>query len=114
MFEYLNPGFIIMALLVIVPGSFTLIIISKNKKKETERKVIKTFMMIVSIVPIWHAYYTYQTAEDNIGYFKQNKELHCASLTSSYKVSKNDNWQLDKNYFVKDSLMIKANHCKIF
>ena len=113
MLEYMHPALIYVGLITLFALLIALLVSYKDKDGKTARKVITTFILISIIMPTSQAYYTQQTAQENMQHFKQDKVLQCTSL-SSYKVSKEDGWELDKNYFIKDSLMIRADHCKIF
>ncbi|MDQ7067973.1 MAG: hypothetical protein Q9M40_08365 [Sulfurimonas sp.] len=52
------------------------------------------------------------SAEENIKKFKSAKVLRCTSKEQQYRVSKKDGWEVDKYFFIKDSLMIRADKCE--
>ncbi len=52
------------------------------------------------------------TAEGNIKSYMEFKVLRCKNDSSKYRVSKQDGWEVDGFYFIKDSLMIRANKCE--
>ena len=112
MFDYLNMGLVVIEsillflALLVLPG----ISVDMDKKVYTN---IKFLIFVTLSIPTLDAYSAYLTANENITHFNKNKELRCTNA-SSYLVSKKDGWKFDKTYFIKDSLMIRADHCKIF
>ena len=64
------------------------------------------------------AYASYSDAKSNLHYFQKGNTLVCFSgggiysSANRYRVSKEEGWQIEKNYFYKDSLMIRADKCK--
>jgi len=46
-------------------------------------------------------------------YFSNGEQLICEGNDSNkYSVSSKEGWSRDKNYFKKESLMIRADRCK--
>ncbi len=43
---------------------------------------------------------------------KHHKILECKNNNNLYRVSKEDGWSVDGLYFIKDSLMIRADMCE--
>ncbi len=60
----------------------------------------------------------FETAKSNEKEFKKGATLKCYSGaglysgSTTYRVSKKKGWELDKKYFVKDSISISANKCE--
>ena len=109
MFEYMNYNALIFF------GVFFVFPILLFKVKEP--------LMILSVVVLiglifWDAYNSYTTAQESKAYFKGGTSLKCISgggLYSSaneYRVSKKNGWKMEGDYFIKDSLMIRANKCE--
>ena len=66
---------------------------------------------IISIFVV--AYNDEQNAIDNGNAFaKNNRVLECTNNNNLYRVSKKDGWGVDGLYFIKDSLMIRADMCE--
>lgn len=113
MLEYLNYGglgaYVFIAISMIILGHM--------------KKTIPVFSYILLLTSIGGFLYMandeYTTAMQNIDDFKnKNATLKCMSggglytSADTYKVSLNDGWTLDKNYFIKESLMVAANKCE--
>jgi len=59
------------------------------------------------------AYISEQDAIDNTTtMLKHNRVLQCKNNKNLYRVSKKDGWSVDGFYFIKDSLMIRADMCE--
>ena len=60
----------------------------------------------------------FETAKDNMKGFKKEAAFKCYSGgglysgADTYRVSRKDGWELDKKYFVKDSISIRVNKCE--
>ena len=105
MFEYMNMSAFVVVL-------FFSITIFMTKDKFTAILVVFLYILIA-----YDAYSSYDNALENMKYFNNKKSLTCFSgggLYSSankYYVDKSSGWILKKDYFIKDSLMIRANKC---
>ena len=65
------------------------------------------------------AYDEHSTGLENINDFKNKKAtLKCVSggglytSPNTYRVSLDDGWQVDKDYFIKESFMVRADKCE--
>jgi len=107
MFEYTNEGTIIVNIIVIC---LMLMVISFDKGRNGGT----IFVLFIWITfNFYFIYDTNKTANNNISKFKAGYKLICHSgLNATYSVSLQDNWKLDKQYFVKNSLMIRVNKCE--
>lgn len=80
------------------------------------------FLIIVAICIgfiLFDANSQHKTALKNVSDFKNKRAvLKCISggglysSANTYKVSIDDGWSVDKDYFIKDSLMVRANKCE--
>lgn len=113
MLEYFNYG----ALGIF--GFFLLIIflIDSNRKKKSIG--LYTVILICIGLIFYSAYDEYSTALKNINDFKnKNAALKCVSggglyaSADTYRVSLDDEWYIDKDYFIKESFMVSANKCE--
>ncbi len=114
MFEYLNYG----ALGVFGLFAFILFIANLLNKKEKYTGLYLLLFILIGLV-LLDAYNEHTTALKNINDFKnKNITLKCASggglysAADTYRVSLDDGWRLDKNYFIKESFMVRANKCE--
>lgn len=106
MFEYINPGVIIISLILIVP--LTVTYFSK------ERFGIFNTIVLIAIIAlnVYPPYHTYKSVIDNKALFIKGKTLTCSNTLFRYKIN-NKSWGIENDYFIqtKDSLMIRADQC---
>ena len=70
-----------------------------------------TIAAILSIFVV--AYISEQDAMSNIiAMNKHHRIFQCTNNNNLYRVSKKDGWGVDGFYFIKDSLMIRADMCE--
>jgi len=113
MFEYLNYGALgIFGFLGIIT-----ILININSKK-SPIGLYSILLILVGLI-FFSAYDERLTALKNINEFKnKNAILKCVSggglytKADTYRVSLDDGWQVDKDYFIKESFMVRANKCE--
>lgn len=113
MSEYLNYGAL---------GAFTFLAIVTIFLSFASKESHIGFLIIVSICIgfiLFDANSEHKTALKNISDFKhKGAVLKCISggglytLANTYKVSIDDGWSVDKDYFIKDSLVVRANKCE--
>ena len=113
MLEYLNYGGLGVFVFLII----TMIILGHMNKRIPIASYI--FLLVIIGAFLFMANDEYMTAQQNINDFKnQNATLKCVSggglytSADTYRVSLNDGWILDKNYFIKESLMVAAHKCE--
>ena len=113
MLEYLNYG----GLGVFSFMAITMIILGHSSEKAPLGSYV--FLLVSVGAFLFVADYEYTTTQQNINDFKNNNAtLKCMSggglytSADTYRVSLNDGWSLDKNYFVKESLMVAAHKCE--
>ena len=116
MFEYINPGFILIGSILLFLEFIMLGAESLEAKKEKRKLKISTFpkltfLVVIGII-IVPAYFTKNSIESNIQSFNEDVTLECSTLTTSYLVSKRTGWRLHKDNFTKDGLLIRADKCK--
>jgi len=109
MIEYLDKGLLIMSFFILF-SYIGLCVFSEKSKNLTIGLVVLFTISLLSNIVITVSNYNQSTKSMN--YFIAGNTIYCKNKSSNYKVSKYNNWQLEKNYFVKDSLMIRANNCK--
>ncbi|ADN08214.1 hypothetical protein [Sulfurimonas autotrophica] len=115
MLEYLNYGglgiFVFIAIIMIIMGHME------------KRTPVGSYIFLLTSISafLFMANNEYTTALQNINDFKnQNATLKCVSggglytSADTYRVSLNDGWSLDKNYFIKESFMVDADKCEKF
>jgi hypothetical protein len=80
-----------------------------KKYKVTIAVIVPIFIIIILL----EALNTQSNAQTNLQNFKNGSSFICKSNDNNqYKVSKKDGWSIDNNYFLKDSLLIRADKCK--
>ena len=94
-------------------------VVSKGKgEKESGTTVgVKLFFLFAALVfisfPFIDADNSQTTAKNNLIRFTNGAKLICKGEDSNkYSVSSKSGWDRDKNYFIKDSLLIRADECK--
>lgn len=103
MIEYINPGFVILFVLLLIP---LLGLIVSSKKNEFPI----FFTTLVAIATFIIFYYMpnslYQKVTNNINHFNGGGDLICYKILNStgYKISKNNGYSIDsKNTVVKEN-----------
>ena len=94
-------------------------IISKGKgEKESDTTAgAKLFFLFAALffisLPFIDADNSQTTAKNNLVHFTNGAKLICKGEDSNkYSVSSKSGWSRDKNYFQKDSFMIRADNCE--
>jgi len=94
-------------------------VVSKGKReKELDTTVgAKLFFLFAALffisLPFIDANNSQTTAKNNLIRFSNSAKLICKGEDSNkYSVSSKSGWSRDKNYFIKDSLMIRADRCE--
>lgn len=106
MFDYFNIRLFII-LLVLSP-----VILYKRDL------LISILFGFIFVLLLLEAYSCYSDAKKSMKYFQDGNTLICLSggglysSASRYSTSKQEGWQLQKNYFKKDSLLIGAKYTK--
>lgn len=123
MLEFIDIELVKGLLFLLITGSVTILSFSANneKQKNHHKDVSKNnekfywllFIGILIVIPFIDAKFSMSKAEQNIQNFKGIKVLRCIKKDSRYRVSKIDGWEVDGLYFVKDSLMIRADICEV-
>ena len=107
MLEYLNTGGVSVLLF------FSIVIFFLAK----EDKLLVFLVVLCFVLLFYDAYSAYSSANRNIKMFRSGNTLVCTSgggiytSANKYQVSISEGWTLDKNYFIKDSLMIRIDKC---
>ncbi len=104
---------------ILATGLAYVSVLSKGKRdKELDTTVgVKRFFLFVALVFISLSFIvadSYQTtAKNNLMRFSNGKSLICEGKDSNkYSVSSKNGWSRDKNYFIKDSILIRADRCE--
>ena len=106
--EFIDPQLILSSLLLLL-ATFLL----SAKKKGSEKGYLTVWVLLILIIinisaPLHEA----SCAEDYINEFSRGNSLTCKNSRDQYRVSMKDGWEVDKNYFIKESLMIRADMCE--
>lgn len=112
MFEYLNYG-----ALGVVGFLFIIFLGVSLASKEKSFGIYFLFIFLFSLI-ILDANSQYNTAKSNIKEFKKGYTLKCYSggglysSANTYRVELDDGWKANKDYFTKESFMVRANKCE--
>ena len=107
--EFIDKHLIISSVLLLLAS----LIASIGGRKSDVNFFMSWIFVLVIIFNIANPIYTASCAEDNIKEFSQGIGFTCKnSNDNKYRISKQDGWEVDKSYFVKESLMIRADMCE--
>jgi len=119
--ELIKALIVLSLTLAIMISSFA----AKNKKKEKRWQNSKksnakyywlVYMLFIVAVIFFQTDNSMTQAKENIKEFRGVKVLRCTNTQErdniKYRVSKKDGWEVDGFYFIKDSLMIRADKCE--
>jgi len=86
----------------------------KEQAPSTGVKLFFIFLVLFFILlPFIEADIDQTTAKNNLKRFSNGGSFICTGSDSSkYSVSSKNGWSRDKNYFTKNSLMIRADRCE--
>ena len=120
MMEFFSFGLVKASIIgILATGLAYVSVLSKGERgKELDTTVgVKLFFIFVALVFIslpFIAADSYQTtAKNNLVRFSNGKSMICEGKDSNkYSVSSKNGWSRDKNYFIKDSLLIRADECE--
>ena len=107
MFEYLDREIIVASVL-----SIFLFGLLRGISKNGTTWYPKILFLFAILLPFVQMYDSYTTASENIQSLKKGVTLKCTLKDNSYRVSTKDGWQVDKEYFIKESFMVRADRCE--
>ncbi len=89
----------------------------RNKERVPPSAGVKLFSIFLVLffisLPFIEAYINQTTAKKNLIHFSNGESFICEGGDfNKYSVSSKNGWSRDKNYFTKDSLMIRADKCE--
>jgi len=84
----------------------------QSSKKSSAKYYWFAYVLFIAAVVFFQADSSMMQAKENIKAFRGVKVLRCTNDSSTYRVSKQDGWEVDGFYFIKDSLMIRADKCE--
>jgi len=109
MFEFMSGSSIGATILLLIVAPY-FIFGTEIKRKALALGVI---IPLILIMPFITAHSSKSDAQDNLQHFKAGNSFTCrAKDNNNYRVSLSDGWSSDGFYFVKDSLLIRADNCK--
>jgi len=116
MFEYINPGFLLLGGLTIFAVILATMVVAGKSYSEGERTKAPfigfiTIALMITLI-LFDGYTTKNTIDKNIALFQKGTELQCATLGTSYLVSKKTGWNLHKEAFTKNSILLDARYCE--
>lgn len=112
MFEYINTEFMKALMLLFFSLLFARFSFFEKKESKHGFKIFSGILIVLFIsLAVGDAYHSKSLATKNIDHFKRGKILYCQDNDFKYRISQDERWLIDKNYFYKDSLMIRADKC---
>jgi len=115
--ELIKALFMFSLVLVLIGPSFSTGKKKKSKQLQSSKKSSAkyywfAYVLFIAAVIFFQADSSMTQAKENIKEFRGAKVLRCTNDSSTYRVSKQDGWEVDGFYFIKDSLMIRADKCE--
>ena len=84
----------------------------QSSKKSSAKYYWFAYVLFITALIFFQADSSMMQAKENVKLFRGAKVIRCTNDGSKYRVSKQDGWQVDGFYFIKDSLMIRADKCE--
>jgi len=120
MMKFLEFGLVKASIIGILTTGFVYAsVLSKGKRDKVPDTTVgvKLFFLFVVLffisLPFIDADNSQTTAKENLMRFTNGAKLICEGEDSNkYSVSSKNGWSRDKNYFQKDSLLIRADRCE--
>lgn len=109
MFEYVDLE-IVKAVIFLIATLYLLLASTRGKSSVAKYYHAAALLAISSIFII--AYMSEQDNIHNMKVFNQGARLECNTNNNLYSVSKQNVWEIERNYFVKESLMVRADKCE--
>ena len=116
MFEYVNPGFILIS--AVISTMTLLMIIYKVGEAQTHDTKVKLPLVLilaslfVIAITIENGFETKQTIAENKKAFTEGTELVCSTLTTSYLVSNHSGWRLTGINITNNNIVLDLRYCK--
>ena len=116
MFEYINPGFLILGGIACAMLFLGAILASGKAIHENSKTKAPYFFLgaaaLVIALTIGEGLDTENTIEKNITKFQNGGELKCVTFAATYLISKETGWKLYKEDFTRDSILLDARYCE--
>ncbi|WP_151899640.1 hypothetical protein [Sulfurimonas hydrogeniphila] len=112
MFAFIDPDMIKAVILLILTIYAFYGSLSLDGSKPSLLKAIHALIITAIAYVFVSAYNDKEDAIANTKAFLHKSVFVCKNSENLYRVSKKDGWSVDGYYFIKDSLMIRADGCK--
>lgn len=87
---------------------------TRGEKRERLKRYFLLFALLLLTLPFIEAYIAQSDAKSNQTSFTNGVSFICKdSKNKSYSVFKEEGWSIQKDYFKKDSILIRADMCKV-
>ena len=91
---------------------FSILLVIRSFKLRT-KGILSVIVAVLIGISFMEAYNTQSNAKINLQRFKSAHSFICkAGDHNIYRVSQKDNWNIDGIYFIKNSLLIRADKCE--
>ncbi len=115
MSEYINPLFLMLGILLLFALSVLVIMeLEENRKKGRNNigaRITATVFIMLAFM-FWDASDTKKSIENNKADFNRGIALECNRGFNTYLVQKSTGWQLSKESFLKNDILIPLKNCK--
>ena len=100
--DMIKASIMAVVILFLIAGAFKL----------RRRSILIAIGVIVATIFI-DAFNSSTSAQENIIHFQRGWQFICRSGNDNeYRASKADGWEIDKDYFSKETLLIRADRCE--
>lgn len=116
MFEYANPGLLLLGGLSIV-GVLLVMLIGAGKAQADGEK-FKTFPLflvmffIATGIIVHEGYDSHARATNSYASYNNNRVIKCSSFTTTYLVSKDAGWTKYEDGFTKNDILVNIRSCR--
>ena len=104
------------SLIILLFAILLFIALLQSNTKHTNKKYRATIAIIVPIfiiITLVEALITQSNAQTNLQNFTHGNSFICrGNDNNQYRVIKKDGWSIENSYFLKDSLLIRADKCE--
>jgi len=108
MFEFINYGVLLLSTSVAV---VSYLMLQVDKRVGVTNMVLKINIVFLILLNLYLPYNSSQNAEINRVTFNNGDTLQCVVGNRFVRVSKDENWNVENLYFLKENMIVKTNLC---
>ncbi len=117
MLDFFSAETLKAVIVLLIAASLLYVATSSNVRGTTKKRKKRYFLLFALLaltLPFIESYIAQSDAKSNQTSFTNGASIICKeSKDKSYSVSKKELWSIKEIYFSKDSLLIRADRCKL-